>query len=144
MTEELTPTERPKRLTLSQIVERLLVRSSDRSAVSLTRNASGETQIDVTVRTDDGETVEDAERRAQEVYDRLHEKYPPRNGHEDADVTLTRNAKGETQIVVGLKTSAAGIVTLADAEKIARQVYDGIRMKYPMADGYSAKPGSVA
>jgi hypothetical protein len=69
-----------RRLTLSQIVEILLQRSPrDHSSVSLTRNAKGETQIEVVVRTGDaGEllTVAEAEAEAAEVYDRLRARYP--------------------------------------------------------------------
>jgi hypothetical protein len=69
-----------KRLTLSQIVEILLQRSPrDHSSVSLSRNAKGETQIEVVVRTGDtGEilTVAEAEAEAAEAYDRLRARYP--------------------------------------------------------------------
>jgi len=75
-----TPSGSPKRLTLSQIVEHLLQRGgSDRSSVSLTRNAKGATQIDVTVRTGNQEnatTVEEAAIRAVELYDGLRAHYP--------------------------------------------------------------------
>lgn len=74
-----TPDAAPKRMTLSQVVEHLLNRgSSQSSSVSLTRNAKGETQIEVVVRTDAaGEvpTIEDAEEVATAVYDRLRETY---------------------------------------------------------------------
>jgi hypothetical protein len=140
--------ERPKRMTLSQIVELLLARgATDRSTVSIARNAKGETQFEVTVRTgEDGEvvTVEDAERKALEVYGRLHEQYPMTNGHENADVELTRNAKGETQISVGIKTAEGTVATLEEAAAKAHEVYDQTRRRYPMADGNTAKPGSVA
>ncbi len=137
-----------KRLSLSQIVELLLTRSSgERSAVTLTRNAKGETQIEVHVRTgDSGDvlTVEDAEQRATDAYDRLRAKYPAANGHDESAVTLTRNAKGETQIEVTTKTSDAGLPTIDAAADAVRKVYDATRAKYPMADGHTAKPGSVA
>ncbi len=139
--------ERPKRLTLSQIVGLLLTRGAgERSAVALTRNASGETQIEVSIRTgDDGAivTAEDAERKAVEVYERLRQKYPQRNGHDNADVSLTRNARGETQVSISVKTSEE-IRTVERAAAEARKVYDNLRGKYPMVDGYTAKPGSVA
>jgi len=141
--------ERPKRLTLSQIVEMLLTRTArERSSISLRRSVSGETQIEVNVRTgDDSEvvTVEDAERKAREVYDRLREQYPPRNGHEHSEVTLTRNAKGETQVSISMKSSDEGPPSLEAATEQVRDAYDKLRMKYPMTEGgYSAKPGSVA
>lgn len=72
--------ERPRRLTLSQILEHMLQRGgSDRSSVELTRNAKGATQIGVTVRTgnqDDAHTIEDAAQRAVEIYDGLRLRYP--------------------------------------------------------------------
>jgi hypothetical protein len=70
----------PKRMTLSQVVEHLLTRSSSQSSsVSLTRNAKGETQIEVVVRTDnelDITTPDDAAAVAQRVYDALRTAYP--------------------------------------------------------------------
>lgn len=69
-----------KRMTLSQVVEHLLTRgSSQSSSVSLTRNAKGETQIEVVVRTDAElgiHTPDDAGRVAELVYDRLRTVYP--------------------------------------------------------------------
>lgn len=143
---EPTP-ERPKRLTLSHVVEMLLSRGSgDRSTVTLARNAKGDVQIDVTVRTGDHDeiaTVDDAARKAREVFEQLRAKYPTSDGHDNASIEFTRNAKGETQITVELKTSEGGAVTLEEAAERALDVYDSTRAKYPMADGYTAKPGSV-
>jgi hypothetical protein len=69
-----------KRITLSQIVELLLQRSPrDHSSVTLSRNAKGETQIEVVVRTGDaGEIVDvdDALAKAVELYDVARERYP--------------------------------------------------------------------
>lgn len=140
--------DRPKRLTLSQILEMMLTRSGvgDRSSVTLTQNASGETQIEVKVRTGDDDeiaTVDAATEKAVALYDELRERYPRNGAHDNAEITLTRNAKGETQIAVEVKTSPHGIPSLADATEQALHVYDSTRMKYPMASGYSAKPGSV-
>ena len=71
--------DRPKRLTLSAILEAMLQRGgSDRSSVSLTHNAKGQTQIEVTVRTGnqhDAETVEQAMTKATLVYDSLRLRY---------------------------------------------------------------------
>jgi hypothetical protein len=68
-----------KRMTLSQVVEHLLTRSSSQSSsVTLARNAKGETQIEVVVRTDaelDIRTPDDAAEVAERVYDRLRERY---------------------------------------------------------------------
>ncbi len=85
------PVEAPaqtKRMTLSHVVELLLSRSPrDHSSVTLTRNAKGETQIEVVVRTgDDGEvlTADAALAKAIELYDTARERYPssspPANG----------------------------------------------------------------
>jgi hypothetical protein len=51
--------------------------------VTLSRNGKGETQIEVTVRTaevDDLATPQDAERVAQDIYDRLRRVYPLASG----------------------------------------------------------------
>lgn len=138
--------ERPKRLSLSQIVELLLTRPArDGSRVSLSRSASGEVVIDVTAQARDGESVEDAERMAREVFERLRMKYPRRDtSHENGEVSLTRNAKGETQITVTAKTGEGRFAKLATLEAETRKVYDTARMKYPMADGRTAREGSVA
>jgi hypothetical protein len=74
--------ERPPRLTLSQIVERQLHALSrggqDHSTVELSRNAKGDTQIRVSVRTGEGDvdTVEQARMKAEETYDHLRNLYP--------------------------------------------------------------------
>lgn len=78
------PPTRPKRMTLSEVVEHLLARSSsDRSSVTLTRNAKGETQIEVVVRTSDAGallTVDDAASKAVELYDTMRNRYPMADG----------------------------------------------------------------
>lgn len=70
----------PRRLTLSQIVELLLTKGGgEHSSVTLTRNAKGLTQIEVTVRTgeaDDVATVDQAATKARAVYDDLRLAYP--------------------------------------------------------------------
>lgn len=141
--------DRPKRLSLSEILEMVLTRhAGERSAVTLTRNAGGETLIEVKVRTgdDDGavQTIEDAERKARETFARLAEQYPASVGHENAAVSLTRNAKGETQVDVTMRTSESGYRSVDEIEEKIVHVYDTARMRYPMADGRTAKPGSVA
>jgi hypothetical protein len=133
---------------MSEILAMTLSRGAvKRSAVTLTRSASGDTLIDVTVATSDDtdvQTVEDAEQRAREVYDRLETAYPSRGGHENASTSLTRNAKGETQIEVTIRPGDHGTRTLPGVVENAAAEYDRLRGKYPMADGTSAKPGSVA
>jgi phage tail sheath gpL-like len=142
-TDQAEPVEvaRPARLSLSEIVRLMLTRSArDYSGVTLTQNVKGGTQIEVAVRTGDDVTVEGAEIKAAEIYDRLRERYPHTNGETPgATVTLTRNAKGETQISAELK--GADLDDTADA---LRRTYDKLRMKYPMLDGFTARPGSVA
>lgn len=85
-TPAVTAPASPARMTLSRVVELLLERRNvERSSVTLTRNAKGETQIDVVVRTgDEGSpivTVEDAEAAAGRVYDRLRARYPLTSGY---------------------------------------------------------------
>lgn len=69
-----------QRMTLSQVVEKLLERGgSEHSSVTLSRNAKGATQIEVVVRTGEGgavTTVEEAEAVAVSVYERLRGRYP--------------------------------------------------------------------
>lgn len=75
-----THTDRPQRMTLSQIVEKLLERGgSEHSSVTLTRNAKGNVQLEVVVRTGENSsvtTVEEAEAVAISVYERLALRYP--------------------------------------------------------------------
>lgn len=140
------PDEKPKRLSLSHVLEMMLARNAgDRSLVTLGRNAAGETTIEVTVRTgDEGEilTATDAEARAAEIYDRLLARYPVSNNHANAEVSLTRNAKGDTQLTVSGKTTAE-TPTLDGLAAAVVSAYDGTRAKYPMSDGRTARPGSV-
>lgn len=142
------PTPRPKRLSLSEILEHLLTRSrSERSSVTLSRNASGETQIDVQVRTaDDGEvrTVDDAAAKAQAIYDGLAATYPSQAKHDEASVALTRNAKGETQIDVKVPTAEGGSATTVDeAATLAGDTYDTLRARFPLASGYVGAAGEA-
>lgn len=67
MTADTEPT-RPKRLSLSEILEMVLTRhAADRSSVALTRTASGEVVIDVKV---SAETVGEASETAQAELER--------------------------------------------------------------------------
>lgn len=141
----MTDAMQPKRLTLSAILEMVLSRGGERSSVSISRSASGETVIDVKVRTgDDAETatVEDAERRAREVYDRLVAAYPASASHDGAQVSYSRNAKGETQVEVSMRSSDR-IPTLEKVGELAKAEYDRMRTSYPMANGLTAAPGTV-
>jgi hypothetical protein len=79
--EEVAVEERPRRLTMSQIVELLLTRSpADHSTIRLSRNAKGDTQVDVSIRTGEPglETVEQARAKAEETYEHLCKLYPMR------------------------------------------------------------------
>jgi hypothetical protein len=142
--------ERPRRLTLSEIVERLLARStSDRSHVLLARNAKGETQVEVKVCP--GEeggvgTIWEAEEVAAGILGRLSSQLQAATPSQQASVELTRNAKGETQVEVQLKAGEGEVEphTLDEAADAAVVAYDRLRARYPMADGRTAKPGSVA
>ena len=60
-----------------------------------------------------------------DVIERLTEK-----GKQASSVTLTRNAKGETQIEVKVHTDDAAIPTPADAEQVARAIYDSLTETY--------------
>lgn len=149
MSAEAAAPERRRRLTVSEILELVLTRGTPkRSGVTLTRNASGETQIEVTVTTGgDGEaaTLEAAEAQAQAVYDRLSLVYPQKPAHDGASVTLTRNAKGETQVSIDCKSGAReGCATVAELAVTTAEAYDTLRGRYPMADGTTGKAGSVS
>ena len=78
------PAARPARVTLSQVVEALLQRRpQDHSSVTLARNAKGETQIEVIVRSGsegDVKTPTDALDLAVKLYDRARAKYPLLDG----------------------------------------------------------------
>lgn len=125
--------ERPKRLTLSEIVALLLQRGPDRSAVTLTRNAKGGTQFDVVAR---AETVAEAETQAREVYDRLAADYPAPDSHfGGSQVGLVRNAKGDTQIDVTVKVEGGDAESVARAQAEAADVFDRTRARFPMASG---------
>lgn len=82
-------TEQPRRRALTQaelvraFVERMQASAGgEHSSVELARNARGDTQIKVTVRTGEHEGVETAEQaaaKAKEVYDLLRSFYPMRS-----------------------------------------------------------------
>lgn len=138
---------RPKRLSLSEIVTMALTRKvSDRSSVTLGRTASGETTIEVKVAAGEGteaENVGDAATVAQDLYESLRTVYPPSAGRDPASVSLSRNAKGETQIEVSVRSGDGDAATLEALLSTATASYDEARRKYPMADGRTAAPGSV-
>jgi len=56
-----------------------------------------------------------------------------RGGQDHSSVRLTRNARGETQVEVTVRTGdTAEIVTVTDAATRARQVYDHLCGLYPL------------
>ena len=74
---------KPRRLTLSEILQyhldRMAHAGGEHSSVELTRNAKGDTQIKVAVRTGESDgvaTIEQATAKAREVYDALRMVYP--------------------------------------------------------------------
>lgn len=75
------PAPHARRMTLSDVVAALLNRSpSSGSSVTLARNAKGDTQIEVVVRTGDtGDvlTPDDAYAKAAELYNAACAAYPP-------------------------------------------------------------------
>lgn len=77
------PEPRPHRLSLSEILQLVLQKGpADHSTVRLARNAKGDTQVDVSVRTGEAglETVEAAAAKARELYDDLCGAYPMKGG----------------------------------------------------------------
>lgn len=123
--------QHPKRMTLSQVVELLLTRTPTQASVTISRNAKGDTLLEVVGR---GDTAEEASVQAEHEYDRLAKKYaPPSNGSSGATVTLTRNAKGETQIGVEVKDDDP-----AQAEKVSHKVFESTRRKFPLSSGFVA------
>lgn len=79
-----------RRITMSETVDKLIAALArghgDNSSVRLTRNAKGDTQIEVTVRTGEPgvETIEDASLKARLKYDELATLYPMSDGNGDA------------------------------------------------------------
>jgi hypothetical protein len=74
--------DKPRRISQSEIVERLLHAlargGQEHSSIELVRNAKGDVQIKVSVRTGEGdlETVEQARAKAEEQFDHLRSLYP--------------------------------------------------------------------
>ena len=138
-----TDEAKPKRLSLSQVLELVLTKPSrSHPSVTISTTAAGVTTWAIDVPAGEGETAEDAEALAVAIHERMMERFPPTGHHDQAEVTSTRNAKGETQVSASGKTNAE-TPTLEALDAKVRKVYDSARMKYPMADGHSAKPGSV-
>lgn len=131
MSEQTPETTRPKRLSLSEILELMLTRhSGERITVALTRTASGEVVIDVKA---SAETVAEAGALAEAEMQRLAALYPRSEQSTEPTVGLSRNAKGDTQLEV------KGV-----GWEDTKAVYDSARAAYPMGNGLTARPGSVS
>ena len=105
-----------------------LNRAPARPMVTISRDANGSYGYDVRVTADD---ADDAATIALAIEHKLAELYPPAAPTpERHKVSLTRNAKGETQIEVKVHTDDAAIPTPADAEKVARAIYDALTETY--------------
>jgi hypothetical protein len=65
-----------------------------------------------------------------------------RTSVERSSVELVRNAKGVTQIAVTVRTGdTENIVTALDAEKAAVDIYDRLRARYSLPDGFVGAEG---
>lgn len=86
MATDKTDNAKPNRMTMTEMVRALLTKqTAERSSVTLSRNAKGETQIEVVVRTSettDGAVpdIEAAEAAAIKVYENLRNRYPLASG----------------------------------------------------------------
>lgn len=68
------------------------------------------------------------------------EKLLERGGTEHSSVTLSRNAKGATQIEVVVRTGDSGAVaTVEEAEAVAISVYERLASRYPNVAEQPAK-----
>ena len=90
-----------KRLRASELVEQLLgalTRSRDEhSSVKLARNARGDTQIEVTVRSGESEgldTIDAVAHEARRIYDWLRTQYPDPKPIDDGESSAARAAAG--------------------------------------------------
>lgn len=104
-----------------------LNRAASRPSVSISRDASGHYSYDVRV-TNDSATL--ALTTAREIEQELAAQFPAAEpAPERHKVSLTRNAKGETQIDLdGKWTDADELTTVAEH-------YETLRARYPLADG---------
>jgi hypothetical protein len=111
--------DHPKRLSLSEILTLMLQRGgSDRSSVSLARNAKGQTQIDVTIRTgnqDDAATAEQAMAKAVTLYDALRYRYPIEG--DDVPAMPEPLSETETELLEMAERWAAGVPEPSDDPK---------------------------
>lgn len=136
--------ERPKRLSLSQVLEMVLSRPTrTHPSVTLNYTTSGAVTWSIDTPAEEDETLAETAERVAAVHEQLLERFPAGGDHDAAEASFTRNAKGETQIAVSGKTTAQ-TATLDELVAKLRKAYDATRAQYPMADGMTAKPGSVS
>ena len=122
---------------------------ADHSSVTIGRTPRGDYTFEVTVRaTGEGgqvPTIEAAEALCTAVVGRLRDAFPTdESAAGSAAVTLTRNAKGETQIEVTARSdSQTTNDAINEAESAARVSFDRARSSYPMSTGFvGAKEGA--
>jgi hypothetical protein len=71
----------PNRMSVSETLRMVLQRGTGhQDSVSLTRNAKGDTQIEVVARSREDESLDDVGVRARAEYDLLRTSYPYTNG----------------------------------------------------------------
>lgn len=120
----------PRRYRMSDALSDAMVALASRgpsrqNSVRLIVQANGDVLPEVTAVHDD---LQEAERQALEVLRSLQRHLPAVTPPPDSlKVSLTRNAKGETQIDVEHKGD--------DADTRAMNVYESLRARYPLADG---------
>jgi hypothetical protein len=56
-----------------------------------------------------------------------------RGGQDHSTIELSRNAKGDTQIRVSVRTGEGGVETVDEARAKATEQYEHLRELYPMA-----------
>jgi len=145
-----TPAHPAQRLTLSRVLELVLTRSAgDVGYVSLGRTAKGDTTIDVKVVVDvspaGAATTAEAADRARALFDSLRDLYPTDTDDAPASVSLTRNAKGETQIEVQAKTGDTHRAPdLAAIAELATSTYKTLRARFPLASGMVGAEGGTS
>jgi hypothetical protein len=105
-----------------------LNRAPSRPTVTISRDGNGNYSYDVRVPADDPQL---ALAQAMEIEAQLFIQYPPDDEGSlyTSKISATRNAKGETQLDVEVKSETAGPQHVADA---VAQTYDALREQYPL------------